>query len=191
MKMVALFLASMFAPLALAQPVTDNAALTKLFTTDQSARQEKNIDWPKLRIEDDQREVELHQMLENGQVRTANDYFHAALIFQHGKRHEDYLLAHVLAVNAVSLGSQYARWLAAATLDRYLLSLSQPQIYGTQFEPTAGKSNAWSQQTINPSLISDSMRTAACVISLTEQKNMLDEVNHGRASLSTSTPDCK
>ena len=170
MKVAALFLASVFAPVALAQSVNDNAALTKLFTTDQSARQGKNIDWPKLRMEDNQREVELHQMLDSGQVRTANDYFHAALIFQHGDRHEDYLLAHVLAVNAMSLGNHYARWLAAATLDRYLLSVSQPQIYGTQFESTAVKSDAWTQQTINPSLISDSMRAAACVISITEQK---------------------
>ena len=191
MKAVLLLFATMIASMAFAQPVSDNAQLTSLFTADQAARQGKNIDWAKLNLEDQQRRVELRRMLEDGHVRTANDFFHAALIFQHGQHHEDFLLAHVLAVNAVSLGAKNARWLAAATLDRYLLAVSQPQIFGTQFESTIGKPGSWVQRTMNPSLLSDSMRALSCVVSLAEQKKILDRVNHGGAFGGTSVPDCK
>jgi hypothetical protein len=192
MKIVALLFATIFVASASAQSATDNADLTKLFTTDQSARQGKNVDWSKLRIEDDQREVVLHKMLESGQVRTANDYFHAALIFQHGQHHEDFLLAHVLAVNAVSLGNPpAARWLSAATLDRYLLSISQPQIYGTQFEYTKGASGPVTLRTMDPSLLSDNVRALSCVISLAEQKKVLDVANSGGTFGGTGIPDCK
>jgi len=34
---------------------------------------------------------------------------------------------------AAAKGDQGAAWIAAATLDRYLQSVRQPQIYGTQF----------------------------------------------------------
>jgi hypothetical protein len=33
---------------------------------------------------------------------------------------------------AMKLGHEEAPWIAAASLDRYLVSIGQPQIYGTQ-----------------------------------------------------------
>ena len=191
MKVFALIVISMVASMAFAQPINDNAQLTSLFTTDQAARHDKNIDWAKLNLEDQQRRVQLRRMLKDGQVRTANDYFHASLILQHGRQPDDYLLAHVLAVNAVSLGNRDARWLAAATLDRYLRSLSQPQIYGTQFKSTAAQSGSWTQQDMNPSLLSDSLRAASCVVPLAQQRTIIDEANHGGELRSTSIDDCK
>ena len=103
-------------------PAGDNAALTSLFTVDQSAREGNHIDWGKLIQEDEQRRQQVHHMLDTGEVRTGNDFFHAAMIFQHGQNPDEYLLAHILAMDAVAQGSKEARWLAAATLDRYLLS---------------------------------------------------------------------
>jgi hypothetical protein len=57
---------------------------------------------------------------------------------------------------AVSRGQSSAIWIGAATLDRYLNSIHQPQIYGTQFwtrvnEPTT-------QEPYNRSLIPDTLR---------------------------------
>lgn len=77
-------------------------------------------------------------MLTQGEVRTGLDYYNAALIYQHGKTPDDYLLAHVLALDAISLGTKEGRWLAAATLDRYLQSIEKPQIFGTQFHTENG-----------------------------------------------------
>jgi hypothetical protein len=35
---------------------------------------------------------------------------------------------------ALSKGDREARWIAAATLDRYLTTVGKAQIYGTQFD---------------------------------------------------------
>lgn len=64
---------------------------------------------------------------------SAADYHHAALVFQHGNKSEHYKLAHKFAEKAVELGDTSAKWLYAATLDRWLLSIGQPQKFGTQF----------------------------------------------------------
>ena len=167
----------------------DNAALKALYDGDQIGRASRNIDWSKLGPEDAKRRVEVHRMLDTGEVHTANDYLRAAMVFQHGQTPDDYLLAHVLAVDAISLGSKDARWLSAATLDRYLGSIRQPQIYGTQFGSRGNGPLA--QETMNPSLASDSMRAILCVESKAEQQRMLMDVNHGGEFRSTTINDCK
>jgi hypothetical protein len=70
----------------------------------------------------------------------ADDYFHAAMIFQHGSGAAHYRLAHELAMRAVELDPEHraARWLAAAAKDRELQALGKPQRYGTQFRVTRG-----------------------------------------------------
>ena len=199
MRIATFLLFGMFAMVAFGQAgiPPDNAKLTELFKVDQIARQGKNIDWAKLRVEDEGRRQELHKMIDAGELRTAVDYFHAALIYQHGQNADDFLLAHVLAVDSMGLGNKDARWLAAATLDRYLLTISQPQIFGTQFQSEPGKSIAWSQRTMNSSLLSDGMRTALCIVPIAEQQKILDEVNRGRpfrstnAAGGTNPADCK
>jgi hypothetical protein len=193
MKLSALLLTVLLSitSIAVGQTTSDNVKLTDLFTLDQAARKAKTVDWQKLNTEDEKRREEVHLMLQNGEIHTGNDYYHAALIYQHGQRHEDFLLAHVLAVSAMSFGNKDARWLSAATLDRYLLAISQPQIYGTQFESSPGKTGTWTQRTMDTSLLSDSMRSAACVVTVAEQRKILDEVNHGGTFRSTNAPDCK
>ncbi|MBZ5492796.1 MAG: hypothetical protein LAO76_17875 [Acidobacteriia bacterium] len=73
------------------------------------------------------------QLLNQGVLQTGEDFHDAAFIFQHGNKAEDYLLAHVLAMLAVSKGDPHGRWIAAATLDRYLQAIGQPQVFGTQY----------------------------------------------------------
>ncbi len=48
-------------------------------------------------------------------------------------------LANQLAERAIELGEDDARWLYAATLDRYLTSQGKPQKYGTQYQNVDGK----------------------------------------------------
>jgi hypothetical protein len=92
----------------------------------------------------------------NGKLHTGEDFERAAFVFQHGETPDDYLLAHTLAMVAVAKGRRGALWIEAATLDRYLNFVHQPQIYGTQFffkpnEPTT-------QEPYNRTLIPDSLR---------------------------------
>jgi hypothetical protein len=88
----------------------------------------------KLRQKDKERKQKAKELVENGSLISGLDYHHAALIFQHGETTEDYKLAHELADKAVKLGDETAKWLFAATFDRWLLSEDKPQRYGTQFK---------------------------------------------------------
>src|ERR1700761_8754136 len=116
-RIVHLLAVSTIACMALAQRPSsaslDNPSLTNLFESDQSARRGDKISWQEVRQEDEDRRKQVRVMLNAGEVRTATDCFHAALVFQHGTEPEDYLLAHILAVNSVILGDRDARWLAA------------------------------------------------------------------------------
>lgn len=191
MKSAALIFVAICASVAAGQTVSDNAKLTQLFNEDQGARRVKSIIWSDVSAADAARREAVHKMLEAGEVRTADDYYHAALIYQHGQKPDDYLLAHVLAVDAISLGDKDARWLSAATLDRYLLSISQSQIFGTQFQSTPGKNDSWVLGTMNPNLLSDSMRALLCVIPASEQQKVLDDVTKGKPFRSTEVEDCR
>ena len=110
------------------------------------------------------------------QLHTGLDYRNAALILQHSHETDDYLLAHTLAVIGASKGDKTSLWLSAATLDRYLTSIKQPQIYGTQFlhpDPT----KPWTQEPYNSSLINDGLRQELTLPSSAEQKKRLNDLN--------------
>ena len=63
----------------------------------------------------------------------AEDYFHAAMLLHHAPRLRDYWRAHELAQRAAELGYAPARWLVAASYDRWLMRQGKPQKYGTQY----------------------------------------------------------
>ncbi|HEY3813090.1 MAG TPA: hypothetical protein VGL66_07670 [Caulobacteraceae bacterium] len=109
----------------------------------------------------DRREA-TRKLLADRALQSGEDYEEAANIFQHGKTPQDYLLAHTLAIVAVGKGDKHATWIAAATLDRYLLKVGQPQVYGTQFGEGARKQ-------YDRATISDALRTELRVPTLDEQ----------------------
>ena len=118
-------------------PETDNLQLEEVFQEDQKDR-EKVYDAPeeieRLKERDRRRRKKVHMMMELGEVQTKRDLYHAAVVFQHGEVSEEFLISHRLAAMSAILGHRTARWLLAASLDRYLMSLGQSQVYGTQFE---------------------------------------------------------
>lgn len=169
--------------------LTDNSELSQMYKADQSEREGANVDWTALYYHDIERRVRLHTLLAEGKVQTATDYLHAAMIYQHGQTPDDYLLAHVLAVTAISKGSRDARWLSAATMDRYLRSIWQPQVYGTQFSRSSDK-EPWSHESLNEHLLSDTMRSALCVVPLAKQKKDLAKAG-SKGIGKTSIEDCE
>ena len=92
----------------------------------------------------------------------------AANVFQHGDSPNDYLLAHTLAMVAVRKGRNDALWIATATLDRYLQSIKQSQIYGTQFLTPGDKPTT--QEPYDRTLISDALRRQLGVPQLSAQE---------------------
>jgi hypothetical protein len=118
-------------------PETDNLRLEELYAADQADREKvyssaEEVDALKQRDHDRRREV--LDMMKLGNVNTSNDLYRAAVIFLHGAEPKEFLTAHRLAVMASINGHRPSRWLAAASLDRFLMSAGFPQTYGTQFE---------------------------------------------------------
>ena len=70
-------------------------------------------------------------------------------------------MAHTLAVAALGEGSTESPWLAAATLDRYLQAVGQPQIYGNQTMMRRGQPPT--REPFNHALIPDSIRRVLAV----------------------------
>src|SRR5205809_1033717 len=118
-------------------PPTDNAELARISQEDQDDRKPglHGIDWAKVKPRDDARLARTRELYASGALRTASDCFHAALILQHSSEADDYLLAHEMSVAAVAQGQKDARWLAAASEDRFLMKIGRKQRFGTQYEP--------------------------------------------------------
>jgi hypothetical protein len=99
---------------------------------DQDVRQTADFskNWDKVAREDAQRRTELLTLIPKAV--SADDFANIALVFQHGDCIGHYMLANHFARLGAS-GSELARWLVAATLDRALMSLGRAQKYGTQY----------------------------------------------------------
>lgn len=147
-----------------------NLEMKSIFGEDQRVRQSGlgEIDWKTVEKTDAARRDTTRKLLSGGKLHTGEDFERAAFVFQHGDSPDDYLLAHTLAIVAVARGQSAAVWIAAATLDRYLQSIHQQQIYGTQFDtPSDGPVM---QEPYNRDLISDSLRRLLHVPSQAEQE---------------------
>ncbi|MGN8000484.1 hypothetical protein ACTJKY_16120 [Sphingomonas sp. 22176] len=151
-----------------------NAEMTAIFKADQAARDNPaNIDWEALDRADKERKARTQILLDRGALNSGDDFYHAAYVFQHGEDSTDFLKAHALAVVAVARGKGEATWIAAATLDRYLQNIGQPQIYGTQFRhPPKQK---WTQEPYRRDLLPDAVRRASGVPPLEEQDKQRED----------------
>ncbi len=118
-------------------PATDSPQMLELFTADQKEREtvyHSPEAFAALKSRDQARAQKTYELLRSGSLKTAADLYHAAVVLQHGCAPSDFLAAHRLATLSAIMGHPVARWLSAASLDRYLMSLGLGQVYGTQFE---------------------------------------------------------
>jgi len=149
--------------------VSDNPQMVQIVDADQADRKDGfHIDWQKVGKADEERRIATTALMKEGKLHTGHDFENAALVFQHGATSDDYLLAHVLAVVAISKGQSGAVWISAATLDRYLQSIHQPQVFGTQFATPTNERTT--QEPYARTLISDSLRGYVGVPTQAEQE---------------------
>lgn len=124
-----------------------NSELKRLFEADQNERVNHPLygtpEYHKLRERDRQRREEVTRILDAIQDPAAEDFHHAAMIFQHGESLENIWQAHEHAMKAAKLGYRPARWLAAASYDRWLMYQGKPQKFGTQFVPDGKGHRLW------------------------------------------------
>jgi HEAT repeat protein len=100
-------------------------------------------DYVAMRQRDSDRRARVAEMRESGLIITALDHFHAARIMQHGDTPDDTWEAHLFAMRAVQLGEEQARWLAAASYDRWRMVSGEPQKYGTQYVSDGRRQRLW------------------------------------------------
>jgi hypothetical protein len=159
--------------------VTDNSELKRLHEEDQADRKPppgKSIDWDVDRPRDDARLARVKELYASGALHTGPDYFHAALILQHSAASDDYLLAHDLCVVAlIKGGAPPAKWLAAASLDRFLRSINRPQHFGTQYSSKPGENEFHLDPVDN--VMNDALRQEFAVPTLEQAKVREAEMN--------------
>jgi hypothetical protein len=133
--------------------------IQEIFEEDQ--RDRKGVVWTSaygksIAAKDAERRRQTRALLAANNLHSGSDFAQAAFIFQHGDTPQDFLLGHTLALAALARGKQSAAWIAAASLDRYLQSIGQPQIYGTRFN--AEGADVTIKQPYDSTLITPSLR---------------------------------
>src|SRR5581483_3811696 len=138
-RIIPLFLIPiLFSSLTATTAYGQNQLLRELAKEDQDQRRGKKIERT-----DEERVNSVLSLIGQGEVKTPEDKFNAALVLQHtlmtfrekrlvGTSPDNYLLAHYLFKSALEADYQDARYLVAASIDRYLMSTEGRQKYGTQ-----------------------------------------------------------
>lgn len=160
---------------ALAQ--TNNSELQKMYEADQNSRAQNNISWEQLNKEDKERENRVYELINEGKIITAKDYYNSAMIFQHGND----TIASSMAVKhmkkAIELDPGIDKWLLAAAIDRDLMRRKKPQIYGTQFIKNESTNGRFVLYEMDTTKISDEERREHNVETLAELKIKEQQMN--------------
>ncbi len=169
-----------------------------ILSKDQAAKL-PSFDWDKEVPKRDESRREQVRTLLAKPGHSGEDYYYAAFIFQHGQKAEDYLFAHILATEAVALGYSRAKWISAATLDRYLEQIGQKQVFGTQYigenyayhlehqkdpdleQKYKALTDQQTPQPYAPQMVPDAIRTDFCVPPLAVQQQHIADVKSGKA----------
>lgn len=120
--------------------------LKQLAEQDQADRDQGTLK-PGTSFRDRQRRQRVGEIFGEGCFKSADDFAHAAIIYQHGGdiffdasntsgpisfAPDQIFQAFIWAKRAVELGDQSSKWLMAAAIDRYLWFTGKKQLFGTQ-----------------------------------------------------------
>jgi hypothetical protein len=153
-----------------------NAEVFAAFLGDQSDRAADEADPNAIMGRDAARRRIVQLALASHSLRTADDYFYAGMIMQHGSTVEEIALARDLSKRAGELDRSQgqALWLYAASTDRLLWRTGHPQIYGTQYKKVDGK---WTLEPFDRSAVTDRERARLHVDSMAERSRFIEEIN--------------
>lgn len=130
--------------------------LQQLHAADQALRVSKNgepidfdkIDRNKMQKQDLAHRKRVVEIFAEGCLKSAADYLAAALIYQHGDVPDHYYQTYIWVTRAIKLGIngaevKSAKSMAALAIDRYLVSLGNKQLFGSQFSMAQPKDQCW------------------------------------------------
>ena len=157
----------------------DNTLLRDLFLADQAARQAEPDAGDVLTAtpRDLERQEAALAQIAAGRLTTSADYFHAAVVFQHGATTENIALAYSLATIATRLQPTHphAKFLTAAAWDRLMKRLGKPQWYGTQY--VKGASGKYELYRIDEQAVTDEDRGRLGVPALAASRERISKMN--------------
>ena len=157
----------------------DNTRLRDLFLADQAARQAEPDAGDVLTAtpRDLERQKEALEQIAAGKLTTSSDYFHAAVVFQHGATTENIALAYSLATIATRMRPTHphAQFLTAAAWDRLMKRMGKPQWYGTQY--MRGPGGEYELYRIDEQAVTDQDRARLGVPALAASRERISKMN--------------
>jgi hypothetical protein len=162
-----------------------NTELQALYEQDQADRSVffEQLDHEQLQQvlqRDRARRHRVEELVAGEALQAPEDYFHAAMVFQHGETLDDFWRAHELARRGAELGNPNCRWLAAAAYDRWLTNQGKPQKYGTQY--TSRDDEPYRLVDVDPTT-TDEERAAWNVPPLAEALQQAEELSRRKEEL--------
>lgn len=161
-----------------------NQELRSLYRADKQERVDQpnvnTAEYKAMRLRDLQRRERVMALVVANELNTAEDYYHAAQVMNHGDTPDDAQQAHMLALQASGLGHRPARWLAAASSDRWQMYQGKPQKYGTNYVYDGHGDRLWD---VDPNT-TDEERAEWDVPPLAEQLLKAEEANRHKVPMS-------
>ena len=118
--------------------VADNKELALIFEKDQEMRKKENIKhWPLyIPLEERNFRLSIYRLLVNGQLKTANDLYRAAIVLLHSGESsiENYLLAGVIGEKLTALGDKRGKDIVSIATSKYTLSKRLPDGQWNMYE---------------------------------------------------------
>lgn len=163
-----------------------NAELLSLYKADRREHlnppKVNTPEYKAMRARDLKRRERVMEIVAAGELHTAEDYYHAAWVMNHGETPDDARNGHVLALRSSELGYRPARWLAAASYDRWQMYQGKPQKFGTNYIYDGRRERLWD---VEPGT-TDEERAQWDVPPLAEQLRKAEEANRHQAPMSES-----
>ena len=161
-----------------------NNGLTSLYKADKQEQvNQPNVnttEYKLMRTRDMERRKRVIQMMAANELNTAEDYYYAAHILNHGDTPDEAKQAHLLALRSSEMGYRPARWLAAASYDRWQMYQGKPQKYGTNYVYDGYKDRLWDVD-LNTT---DEERAEWDVPPLAEQLRKAEDANQQKTPMS-------
>ncbi|GIK71453.1 MAG: hypothetical protein BroJett021_04410 [Chloroflexota bacterium] len=111
-----------------------NEQIRYMYETDQ--RDRLALRFLQLNQRDQARAQQILELHQQKMIRTPADLYQSAMILQHGTTPDHYELAYLFAKEADEAGFEGAEGLWKAAYDRWMLSIGESQMYGTQSKAT-------------------------------------------------------
>jgi len=159
--------------------------LKDLYSGDQADRKEieAHLDktWPKSAVRkmasnDLKRRRRVAEIFAEGGFKTAADYGEAAMVYQHGTVPDHFFQTFIWAKRAVELGDSNQKQLVALGIDRYLMSLNQAQLFGSQAKKMTADDLCWCLWPVEASF-PETTRSNYLGMTLDQKRAWLKEIN--------------